>query len=290
MVARLRSIAVLVFAGAVALGTILDLRVRRGLAPRSHPVLVADLHVHPYPGDGSLTVWQLQREAARRGVDVMAITSHNHRAGITASNIFGTDADGAIVLPGQEVTSRGFHMIAAGIEELIDWRLPAAEAIAAVQRQGGVAVAAHPVALIDRGWDLEARRLLDGAEVMHPLRSGDEQGARELDRFYLETREVNPSVAAIGSTDFHMVAPLGRCRTYILAAERTAASVIAAIRAGRTAAGCANGDLAGAPEHVAAVRSALASMPAPQPPSALEKVLALGALAALALLAAPPRR
>jgi hypothetical protein len=268
----------------------LDLRARRALAPRTNPLLVADLHVHPYPGDGSLTIWQLQREAARRGVDVIAITSHNHRAGIVVSNVLGTDPDGAIVLPGQEVTSAGFHMIAAGIEELIDWRLPAVEAVTAVQRQGGVAVAAHPVSLINAGWDTGARRLLDGAEVMHPLRFGYEQGARELDLFFRETLEGNPSLAAIGATDFHMLAPLGLCRTYILARERTAAAAIAAIREGRTAAGCADGALVGAPDQVAAVRSALASMPLPQPPSAFEKVLAVAALAALALLALPRRR
>ena len=50
-----------------------------------------------------------------------------------------------IVLPGLEVGNAGGHMVAAGVRKWIDWRLPADEAIEAVHRQGGVALAAHPI-------------------------------------------------------------------------------------------------------------------------------------------------
>lgn len=286
----MRIAGLLMFSACVVAGTVLDSRARERLAGGSQGLLVADLHVHPYPGDGSLTVWQLQREAARRGVDVMAITSHNHRVGLTLARLLGTDPRGAIVLPGQEVTSADYHMIAAGTGELIDWRLSGADAIEAVQRQGGVAIAAHPVDVINAGWDPAARALLDGAEIMHPLRFGNPVEARELDVFFDQTRMANPSVASIGSTDFHMSAPLGLCRTYVLAAERTADAALAAIREGRTAAACGGGELIGAPEHVAVVHRALSTAATPIPPSFIEKGLAFLALAALALLAIPSRR
>jgi hypothetical protein len=283
-------LAIVLFVAAVVSGTILDARARERVTTRRGPLLVADLHVHPYPGDGSLTIAQLQREAVRRGIDVIAITGHNNQFGLSLSRLLGSYDEGPIILPGQEVTSAHFHMIAAGIATLVDWRLPANAAIAVIQSRGGVAIAAHPIALINSGWDPPAQRLLDGAEVMHPLRLGYTKGGRELDNFFETTRGINPSVAAIGSTDFHMSAPLGLCRTYIATDNRTAGGVLAAIREGRTAAACGDKELVGETEAVDTVRKAIASLPAGEPPSSTEKLCAFLALAALALLATPPRR
>jgi hypothetical protein len=285
-----RRLGLLLFGGAVLLGTVLDARARTGILAPVGNLLVADLHAHPYPGDGSLTIAQLQREAERRGVDVIGITGHNNQFGLGLSSLLGTPAGGPLVIPGQEVTSADFHMAAVGISRVVDWRLTATEAVAAVQSQGGVAIAAHPIGLINTGWDDSAWRLLDGAEVMHPLRLTWAKGGEELDGFLDATRAVNPGVAPIGSTDFHMTAPLGLCRTYILAEDHSATGVVQAIRDGRTVATCGDGDLVGETQHVAAVRTALASRPLPAPPGLAEKSCAFLALVSLALLAAPSRQ
>ena len=283
-------LALLLFGVAVLVGTVLDARARTRVLPSVGNLLVADLHVHPYPGDGSLTIAQLQREADRRGIDLIAITGHNNRFGLELSRLLGASSAEPIVIPGQEVTSPDFHMVAVGITALVDWRLRAASAIAAVQTQGGVAIAAHPVTLINAGWDAGARGLLDGTEVMHPLRLGEGKGGKELDTFFEEVRGVNPGIAPIGSTDFHMTAPLGLCRTYLLAEDRTADAALQAIRDGKTAARCADGAMVGTPQHLAAVHAALASRPPAAPPSSVEKVCALLGLVSLTLLALPVRR
>ena len=280
----------MLFGGAVLAGTVLDARARTRIDARTGNLLVADLHVHPYPGDGSLTIAQLQREATRRGVDVIAITGHNNRIGLALSQLLGTDPRGPIVIPGQEVTSTDFHMIAVGTSRLVDWTLSAAEATAFIQAQGGVAIAAHPVSLINAGWDDAARRALDGTEVMHPLRLTWLEGGRELDSFFNSTRTVNPGITPVGSSDFHMSAPLGLCRTYVLADDRTASAVLDAIRVGRTAASCGGADLVGTMENVAAVRAGLGLQPAAIPPSAGEKACAFLALVSLGLLAWPSRQ
>ena len=285
-----RRLGLLLFGVVVLLGTILDARTRTGIVATAGNLLVADLHVHPYPGDGSLSIAQLQREAERRGVDVIGITGHNNRFGLGLSSFLGIHAGGALVIPGQEFTGADFHMAAVGITRLVDWRLTASEAVAAVQAQGGAAIAAHPIGLINTGWDDPARRLLDGVEVMHPLRLSWAKGGHELDGFWEATRAANPGVAPIGSTDFHMTAPLGLCRTYVLSNEHSAAGVVQAIRDGRTVARCGEGGLVGAPEHVAAVRAALDSRPMPTPPGVAEKSCAFLGLVSLALLAWPPRR
>ena len=237
---------------AVLAGTILDATQEGASAGGNGLVLAADFHVHPFPGDGALTIRQLRREARRRGLDVIALTAHNNLAAWRLGQVIGAGSSDVIVLPGQEVTAPGFHLIAAGITNLIDWRLPVGDAIAAIQAQGGAAIAAHPV---DASWiprDPEALAGLDGAEVAHPEREHGREG-EQLDRFFAAARAANPALSAVGSSDFHTTAPLGRCRTYLFVDERSPAGVVRALRSGRTVAEDANGRLIGPPELVARV-------------------------------------
>lgn len=275
------------FAVAAIVGTVLDSRAR--LPERPSSVLVADLHVHPYPGDGSLPTWELQREAQRRGIDVIAVTGHNNRFGLNVGRLVPLEADGPILLRGQEITTPSFHMIAVGIERLIDWRLPARDAIAAIHAQGGVAIAAHPGYASWRVRDEAALRALDGAELAHPSTASFSPARNQFQRFFHRARTLNPDLSPIGSSDFHMTAPLGLCRTYLLATERSAAGALDAIRHGRTVARDTRGELFGAPENVAAVQQFLSTAPAAPIVSSLERFVALTALLALAALCVPLR-
>jgi hypothetical protein len=286
-----------VFVLFVLVGTFLEPRVdtaAHGSGPGSgtvvHPqgptILAADLHVHPYPGDGSLPVWELQREAARRGLDVIAVTGHNNRVGLELGRLVPLDPDGPIVLPGQELTAPRFHMVAIGIEQMIDWRLPAREAIAAIHALGGVAIAAHPFPVSWREDDDEALRILDGAELAHPSSLLYSPARAAFQEFFRRVQRVNPEVAPIGSSDFHMTAPLGLCRTYLLSEDRSAAGALEAIRRGRTVARDPAGRLFGAANDVAAVEKHLAAVPAAaaRAVSSFSRLIALGALVSLAML------
>lgn len=285
--------ALVTFAGAVLVGTVLDGRAPR--PPRSGNVMTADLHVHAFPGDGALTVVQLEREAARRSIDVIALTGHNNRYALQLATLLRRNAPvpevpATIVLPGQELTAPRFHIAAIGTDRLVDWRLPAAAAIAAIQEQGGVAIAAHPRGRLQQGFDEEALRLLDGAEVAHPLRVRSPRGGAHLDAFFDRARAVNPTVAAVGSSDFHTTAPLGLCRTYLIVRERTPGGALEAIRAGRTVAAEPDGTLHGAPGHVATVQQFLETARPHAGPSVMEKGTALAALLALAFAARPSKQ
>jgi len=277
-----------ILAALVAVGTALD---RRHVPqPGSATVLEADLHVHPFPGDGVLTVGELRHEAERRGLDVIAVTAHNNRVGLDFAPQRGDDPGGVIVLPGQEITAPGFHIVAVGIDRLIDWRLNAADAIASIHAQGGVALAAHPVRSSWRESDPSAVGLLDGAEVAHPGRQRQPAGDDEYLEFFELVRARNPSVAPIGSSDFHTTAPLGLCRTYLLVQERSPAGALEAIRQGRTVARSPNGELHGHTRHVDRVEAHLSGRHAVPSPSRAERLVALGVLGALAVLVAPPLR
>jgi hypothetical protein len=275
------------FAGIVVAGTMLD-PTPGGRRGGGTLVMTADLHVHPYPGDGGLPVWQLRREARRRGIDVIAVTGHNNRAALDLARLVPSDSGDPIVLPGQEITTRTIHVIAVGIEHPIDWRLAAHEAIAAIHAQGGVAIAAHPTSTTWREAGREALRLLDGAEITYHLLPDPRRIRLQRREFFAEVASVNPQVAPIGSTDFHMVAPLGLCRTYLLVDERSAAGALRAIRRGRTVARDADGRLIGTPEHVAAVQQQTSTATVGNV-SSLDRFLAFGALLSLAILSLPGR-
>src|SRR5262249_50892534 len=98
-----------------------------------------------------------------------------------------------------------------------------------IHRQGGVAIVAHPYPDTWSSFDATALDALDGAEVVRPEAIYDEEAAGLLREFFTKG-----SFAAIGSSDFHGRGEVGTSRTYVFAYERPAASIVDAVRAGRT--------------------------------------------------------
>ena len=199
-------------------------------------VLAADLHVHGFPGDGALPAWDLRDEARRRGLDVIALTNHNHRLAGRLGRRFSSGEQFPLVLRGQEITAPRYHLIAIGVETRIPANLSTAAAIDAVHAQGGVAIAAHPGKEFWPAYDDRALAALDGTEVAHSAAVPDEKTRGELVEFARRARARNPRLASIGSTDYHQRQPMGAARTYIFSREYSEAGVIEAIRAGRTVA------------------------------------------------------
>jgi len=156
---------------------------------------------------------------------------------------------GAMVTSGEEITAPSYHLIAVGIERSIGWRMGAAEAIAEVHAQGGVAIAAHPTRTFWPAFDEAALRTLDGAEVCHPLTYY--QGPEALRAFFSRFKRANAGGAAIGSSDYHVAGSLGLCRTFVFATERSERGLLDGIRAGRTVAYDAGGMPHGDPRLVA---------------------------------------
>ena len=264
----------LVIAGAAG-GSLLD----TGRAPGpsragGYYVLAADFHVHAFPGDGALPSWELAREASRRGLHAIVVSNHNQT--LAPKILPGVFSGAVLLIPAQEVTTPRFHLVAAGITRTVDWRKGEREIVRDIHAQGGVVIAAHPVGRYWRGGDAMLAAI-DAAEVAHPLTGMLDTARDELTSFFTRARVVNPGIAPIGSSDFHMVAPLGVCRTYVFAESVTVKGVLDAIRAGRTVAQDQAGVLYGAPALTLLLDQTRAA--APQAPA--RRLPRLGAMLAL---------
>jgi hypothetical protein len=266
---------------AIAAGTLSDrVDARRPIVAGGYRILAADFHVHPaLLSGGGLAPWDLVLEARRQGLDAFAITPHNQiftaAIGPWVSRLLG----GPTVLEGEEIRGPRYHLIAVGITRRITWDQDAASAIAEIHRQGGVAIAAHPGVGYWPAY-ANAMTMLDGSEVMHPSALKNRRVLNQLRTFY----DRGPR-AAIGSSDYHGLGRLGMCRTYVFAHDDSAASVLDALRHGRTVVYDTDGRAVGDPDLVRLADAAhvRAQEPAPVRAGALVVISRLGVLALLAL-------
>jgi len=244
----LRALAVAALVIGITAGTIADRpRPSPPLTLGGYRVVAADLHTHSSMwSDGALTPWGLVLEAERQGLDAIAVTGHNEIFDAKVARWFSGLVGGPTILTGQEILAPGHHVIAVGIDHVVNHRLSIPDQVDEVHRQGGVAIAAHPVRDFWPGYDELARRKLDGAEVCHPLVFVFEDGQSELESFLTSAR-----LAPIGSSDMHGDGRLGLCRTYIFARDASAPAIVEALRARRTVVYGKDGQAYGDPELVA---------------------------------------
>ena len=274
----------LLLAGA-AVGTLSDFPgPRPPIYMGGYRVLQADFHLHTFPlSAGTIAPWDLVWDARRQGLDAIAVSAHNEAWSGRIAAWFQQRCGGPLVLPSEEIHGPVYHMIAAGIHSTISWRLTAAQAIAEIHRQGGVAIAAHPVAPTWPAYDAAAMSQLDASEVLHPLAYGDSgQAASELREFY-----ARKPMAAIASSDWHGFTAPGLFRTWVFVHRNTQAEILQAIRDRRTVV-YDRGDYFGAPALIELAKQN-ANLLAPPPPSPWTPVSGILAIAGLLGLIAFPR-
>ncbi len=107
---------------------------------------LADLHLHTiYSYDGTATIQAVLRRAREIGLNVIAITDHDEIAGaleaVKLASHYGVE-----VIPGSEITTAEGDLLALFIHEKIQPGLSLIETLLRVKDQGGVAIAAHPMA------------------------------------------------------------------------------------------------------------------------------------------------
>jgi predicted metal-dependent phosphoesterase TrpH len=198
----------------------------------------ADLHIHTLASDGTAGVEAiLDHVQANTELDVIAITDHERiDAALAARALARARGCRFEVVVGEEVTTRGGHLLALFIEEPVRPLRPLRWTIEAIHEQGGLAVPAHPLVpypLCAQGRTL--RRLLadddprvhpDGLETFNPTALGRPMHAQAV-RFAAEH-----GLAALGDSDAHALGAIGACWTTF--PGRTAEELRAAILERRT--------------------------------------------------------
>ncbi|CAN5807809.1 CehA/McbA family metallohydrolase [soil metagenome] len=186
-----------------------------------------DFHAHTVHSDGALGLAELAERAARRGLEVLAVTDHNtvshHRHLATAG-----DHAGIALVPGQEVTTDRGHANVFGDVGWIDFRQPPDTWGQEADRRGGLLCVNHPW----RGelaWRYPGSAPAEVVEMWHS--TWDRRSPVPWETF---TRFGS---VPIGGSDFHRPGSqeVGSPTTWLECEDTSTASVLAALRSGRVA-------------------------------------------------------
>lgn len=198
----------------------------------------ADLHVHTLASDGVDRVSTILDHVEDLWlVDVIAITDHDRiDAAVAAREIALRRGLRTQVIVGEEVSTRGGHLLGLFLTERIPPLRPLRESVARIHDQGGIAVAAHPATpyplciqarsirrLMD---EPDPRYRLDAIEAFNPTTFG-RVGHATTRRLVAET-----GLPAVGNSDAHRAAAIATGLT--LFPGSTAEDARAAIEGGTT--------------------------------------------------------
>jgi predicted metal-dependent phosphoesterase TrpH len=193
----------------------------------------ADLHVHTRASDAIPGIQQiLDHVESGTDLDLIAITDHERiDAALAAREMVARKPYRFEVIVGEEVTTLNGHLLALFIERRIMPMRPLGRTVAEVHRQGGIAIASHPLAPYPNCISSRSvRRLnashdpshrLDGLETFNPT----SPGRTHHDRAVALAAELH--LAAVGGSDAHLLAAIGS--GYTTFPGRTAADLRRAI-------------------------------------------------------------
>jgi predicted metal-dependent phosphoesterase TrpH len=198
----------------------------------------ADLHIHTLASDGTSGILEILEHVEREtDLDVIAITDHERiDAALAARAISRQRGLRAQVVIGEEVTTRGGHLLGLFLTERVKPLQSLRSTIAEIHEQGGLAIPAHPLVpypLCAQGWVL--RRLIhdpdprfnpDAIEAFNPTTLGRPWHGRVV-RFAAEH-----GVPTVGNSDAHAAAAIATGWTTF--PGHTADDLRDAIAAGRT--------------------------------------------------------
>ena len=222
-------------------------------APRPLPIAIpdtgpgwygGDLHMHTNHSDGRWSVAELWQAIQQRSLDFFVLTDHNSLTG--QAEVAALDTGRVLPIPGMEVTMRKGHMLAIGMETLIDWWVgrdgrTIADVLRDVHAAGGVAIVAHPGAdgsPICHGcrWELANvdPRHVNAVEVWNSPWQLDEDNENSM-IFYDAWLARGYRVPLSGGSDEHGGRPIfapGVPTTYVYARELSRQAILDGIRAG----------------------------------------------------------
>jgi anti-anti-sigma factor len=186
----------------------------------------ADLHVHTTFSDGTLTPEDvLNYYAVYPELHVVAITDHNTLDGALRVREFRDSHPDVFtdlqVIVGEEISSRDGHIVGLFLERWVPPGLSAAETIARIHDQKGLAIAVHPYTHWLPFTDLKG---VKGLILSLPFDAVETRNANITEcyaNYWTEWRAASAGLCQVGSSDGHFQGAIGRCYTLFegLAAE-----------------------------------------------------------------------
>jgi predicted metal-dependent phosphoesterase TrpH len=174
----------------------------------------ADLHIHTLASDGVSSVEEILAYVMEHTqLDVIAVADHERVDAAHAARAIARARDLPVeVVIGEEVSTRGGHLLALFIEEPIPPLKSLRESIGLVHEQGGIAIPAHPLfpyPMCAQAWTLrgllaspDPRVRPDGVEAFNPTTFG--RVHRRVVAFAAEL-----GLAVVGNSDAHEAESVG---------------------------------------------------------------------------------
>ena len=174
------------------------------------------MHIHSLYSDGTASVRAILDHVERRtDLDVIAVTDHERIDGaLRAAGLHAAGGYSFDLVVGEEITTRRGHVLALFITERIPAMRPLDETLGAIHEQGGVAIAAHPMAPIPLSIGRRSLRRVrdhahegvyfDAIELFNPSHAGR---MRQAARMALNAAELG--LPGVGNSDGHTLEGIG---------------------------------------------------------------------------------
>jgi hypothetical protein len=172
-----------------------------------HEIMIIDMHIHTrFSPCSVIRIRQLIRQAQNRGLDGVCITDHDNTDSLSILKNQ-TEVFGICVIVGIEYTTQKGDFLIFGPVEQIPKCMDAKNLLKWVQKEGGVAIPAHPFRK-DRPVD---PNILNNSTIIEGLNGRNRPSEDELCREWL-LKNTN-GVKIIGGSDAHTLDGVGQIVT-----------------------------------------------------------------------------